>query len=274
MNPGDNDPHEEQTEPQRKVADRPAIRIGADPFEPEYDIAELDVCLTCFKLRGMYDGREHRCGCQPRDDEWRKQHWPNYDIAASLDLCGLCRRRPMRTGSRWSWYACDRCRNVNIRVGEAIAGPRASVLPFGRHSLMNGVSLSSSDVDNDASTAAFAKAMRELSGFWSRLPSWSTEEAERLVESGSLQGDSVPLQEWIRLFPSSLGASADAFCRFLHTDLPSVPHLERLSETLHAYRNGDAGYEETLLDMTIDRIDVEPTSHDPNAAPSSTQEGL
>ena len=31
-------------------------------------LADLEVCLECFNLRGLFEGKEHRCDCVPRDD--------------------------------------------------------------------------------------------------------------------------------------------------------------------------------------------------------------
>ncbi len=232
-------------------------RIRVTTFEPDDDFSGLEICLTCFGLHGMYNGREHRCGCQPRDDDWRESHWSGYDIAASIDMCSVCGRRVMRTGSRWSWYACDLCRNVNIRVGEAIAGPRAFVLPLGRHSMMNGIALSGREVPGDAATAEFVVAMKRLTGFWNQISSWHVDESKRLAGSIPLEGSSAPLNEWLEYFPSSLGASVDAFCRFLDADLPDKPTLARLRDARDACLNGDTGYEEILIDMDIDRVDAQ-----------------
>lgn len=38
-------------------------------------LADLEVCLECFNLRGRFEEKEHRCNCVPRDDEWREREW-------------------------------------------------------------------------------------------------------------------------------------------------------------------------------------------------------
>ena len=70
-------------------------------------LVDLEVCLTCYQLKGLFEDREHRCGCVGRDDEWREREWGRKDIAALIDLCHLCARNTMKSGTRWSWYACD-----------------------------------------------------------------------------------------------------------------------------------------------------------------------
>lgn len=171
------------------------------PFE-ELDLAAFAVCLTCGHLR---DGapREQRCRCQPRTPEWEGQ-----DIAGDVDLCVLCVRDTVTTRTRWSWLACETCRHVSQVVGERY-GHRAA-LPLGRHSIMNGDMVEPQTTATTVVAASLVASARR----GNELREWQQVEFARLAEPLRPVGPSVPLAEWQRHSPPSLGASVDAFDRY------------------------------------------------------------
>jgi hypothetical protein len=79
-----------------------------------------------------------------------------------------------------------------------------------------------------------------LTSIWKRIFEWATAEAGRLAASvdwGS-GGETVPLPIWLNRFPSSGGASVDAFCRFVEYDLPTHPQLTPLIEARSEFLTG------------------------------------
>jgi hypothetical protein len=82
---------------------------------------------------------------------------------------------------------------------------------------------------------AFVTLTRGLVGVWSRLGNWKVEEAVRLAEAGGLGVGEIPLVDWQGRFPSSVGASVDAFCRFVGFDLPSHPDMRSLTQRRTAF---------------------------------------
>ena len=192
-------------------------------------LGDLELCLICFRLRGEFEGKEHRCGCAPSDDRWRERVWPHSDIPALVDLCNLCARATMKSGSRYSWLVCDACLTVNRTVGSVLGSSGAGALPVGRHSIMNGVRFGGGDLD-DAEISAMAEWFFGLTKVWRRLMDWGPEEAKQLSNLLGNVGEAVPLPVWLERFPSSRGASVDAFCRFVEYDLPDHPLLRHLNE--------------------------------------------
>jgi hypothetical protein len=190
-------------------------------------LADLGLCLTCFSFRGTYQGRDHRCQCH-RDASWRASEWEGYDIAELIALCKLCARDTMDSGTRWSWLACETCRDVNRKIGAVTGGRRHGALPLGRHSLMNGVSLEVTD-QNESHIRGFAEALSQLSHIWTGIFDWGSTERRRLADAAPIEGDVVPLSRWLATFPSSTGHSVDAFCRFTGFELPEVAEFEELN---------------------------------------------
>lgn len=194
----------------------------------ELDISDSDLtlCLVCRHLRGMHHDREHRCSCTPQDEAWLESNWAGYDIAAAIDLCCLCARGVMKSGSRWSWLVCASCLDVNRAVGSALGSDRYGALPVGRHSIMNGVAMSATSVDSELDS--FVARLSALGSVRRDLLAWRDDEVTRLAQDAGLDTDAVELGEWMRLHPVSVGASADAFCRFVGDELPDLPELADL----------------------------------------------
>ncbi|MCH7902052.1 MAG: hypothetical protein IH818_14275 [Acidobacteria bacterium] len=135
----------------------------------------------------------------------------------------------MKSGSRYTWLVCDDCLAVNRTVGGVLGSSGGGALPVGRHSIMNGVRFGGGDLD-DAEISAMAEWFLGLTKVWRRLMDWGPEEAKRLSAVLGNVGEAIPLVEWLERFPSSRGASVDAFCRFVEYDLPDHPSLRPLNE--------------------------------------------
>lgn len=196
--------------------------------EPAEDTSGLTLCLDCHHLKGTYRDREHRCRCQTRDDTWKRKHWEGYDLPEKIELCFLCARATMGSGSRWTWLACDSCRKVNDAIGTAIAGETAQALPLGRHSIMNGQALSGKDVGDEGAIDRFAAAGGTMMSTAKRLSSWRSAEITRLAEGQGLDPSEIGLDAWLASFPTSLGASMEAFCRFTSFEAHDLPGLDEL----------------------------------------------
>jgi hypothetical protein len=69
--------------------------------------------------------------------------WPGFDFDTYLELCRCCGIEPLKSGSRWSPFFCDACKERVIAFNRACG---RWVIPIGRHSMMHGVLLAA-DVD-------------------------------------------------------------------------------------------------------------------------------
>lgn len=175
---------------------------------------EFHVHIPCGGIRGPVPGGT--CGprlwqsCRCEDNPVR---WPMADVSREADLCTVCLRGTAGGVSRWSWLACENCREVN----SAVSRKWGVSFPLGRHSLMN-----RAGVRGGASAAERAKQLQRLSGSIGgqmHLWEWRHEEYRRLASRFDPQAD-VPLRVWQQEYPPSLDASWDAFQRMLGPDVP------------------------------------------------------
>ena len=85
-------------------------------------ITELSVHIPCGGLRGplqrtsrAYPGLHIRWQSCPDEDS--PQKWAGCDVSRHFDLCIICFRATAGGISRWSWRACEDCRDINEHIG-------------------------------------------------------------------------------------------------------------------------------------------------------------
>jgi len=146
----------------------------------------LEICPDCRKLRGpcspvSVQGQTvmQECDCERRargplpEEQRRAELWGNLDFNTAVELCRCCGLVPLRSGSRWSVWLCEDCkqrvRALNRRFGRAI-------VPIGRHSVMNGISLQASAAKEDEE--AIEEFVDSANGLFQRigaLEEWARE---------------------------------------------------------------------------------------------------
>lgn len=102
------------------------------------DATEMVVCGRCGQVRGPWRSDNKAwpgpylqgCACVPGDQE----RWPLVKYQTIVELCHVCGAEALPSGSQWSHYQCDACKE---RVMALNYRSRRCVIPIGRHSLMN-----------------------------------------------------------------------------------------------------------------------------------------
>jgi hypothetical protein len=226
--------------PIRKPKPKPVVKREPPKPEPEPSIAEVFLCLTCADMHGHHRDKELRCRCQPHDDEWRETNFDGWDIAETLALCTMCCMAAVKSGSRWSWLGCESCREASEAIGTGIAGKKAGIFRFGRHSIMNGISLSPLPEKTEESVNAIMTMLKDQQ----EMGAWQKVEIARLAAFAGFEDD-VPLEQWTATFRPSLGNSLDAMCRHVGVDIHDAPNGEHLvkawekrDKTITKDRNG------------------------------------
>lgn len=178
------------------------------------------ICGRCHAVRGgpigTVDGVTvwQRCDCVPAGGLPAQPRVGDFNTA--LELCRACGLVALRSGSRWSVWFCGPCatqaRRLNERVGRC-------VVPIGRHSLMNGISVQSAEPED---IEAFAGLMSNLFDATGAVQKWSrTVVRENLVAAGlpadldldvasylaSVHGAASPEQRFAEMVASLVTAS-------------------------------------------------------------------
>lgn len=111
---------------------------GDDPFLIE-NLNTLRICRVCFHLYGdiwLGDGTpvQQKCGCKYD----HKDEWPHFDYCTAYETCYCCGLEIINSGSKWSLFYCKTCKEL---IWDLKKKTNRGILPFGRHSMMNGVHL-------------------------------------------------------------------------------------------------------------------------------------
>jgi len=157
----------------------------------EREAAQLEVCRTCLCLRGpFYDSwngcdRVQPCACDPKQPLWNA-----FDYNTWAELCQCCSAEVLRSGSRWSPFFCDECkqrvRDYNEREGYC-------VIPIGRHSLMNGVGLNVVAASKSKAAKTFADGLVGLFGGCDGVWKFHREQLRLAVDALAEPAGVIPL---------------------------------------------------------------------------------
>ena len=144
-------------------------------------------------------------------------------IGRSGWLCHVCLRVPLADRRPWSWFGCERCRAVDVRVASLFGGRR--FLPLGQHSMMNGLSI---DIHNstDLQAQAGADQMVAMASAWKALDTWHEHQisihVEQWHEEHGAGDESVTLTQWQERYPPDTMASAMNYAALLDNHFPWV----------------------------------------------------
>jgi hypothetical protein len=125
----------------------------------------------------------------------KQQKWPGLDFNEHTCLCYCCMREKLRSGSRWSVWFCQECRDcvltLNRRIGIAL-------IPIGRHSLMNAVGLRGEDAGDPAEVKAFVVRLDDFFGRVNDLHEWRRVKLRtNLMRLGLLSTEDVSFDEYL-----------------------------------------------------------------------------
>lgn len=119
------------------------------------NLKSLRFCQECFELKGtiqLSDGHsvKQKCACTRSSSEasWYvvfdgKRWFKDYN--REYETCYCCGLEVIPSGSRWSLFYCQDCKAMIRKLNETLG---FCLIPYGRHSIMNGVSIDKSNVDN------------------------------------------------------------------------------------------------------------------------------
>jgi hypothetical protein len=179
-------------------------------------LGALELCGACQGLRGPWRStrtraiHEQRCACAQAargpesvvSEDGMSELWPGHDYNQVAELCRCCGLDVLRSGSRWSGWFCEHCKDwvwdFNNRVGRC-------VIPIGRHSLMNGIGLPGVLATDDALVKRFADDVGTLFERMNWTDAWARRVVTRnLTACGLASHDDVPLGKYLERVRASL----------------------------------------------------------------------
>jgi hypothetical protein len=172
---------------------------------------DAEICVQCFELRGEIDGWHHLCGCECEAYRAVGRQVPHRgDLSITAELCRCCAIELIGSGSRWSSFYCEECKDRVFALNRAA---RRCVIPVGRHSLMNGVFYKAGHHDmTPAEATAFSDQVTtfldqaDATGRWARRRTARNIDAVGLADRGN-----VPLRAYLRLARRFGLSKEDAF---------------------------------------------------------------
>lgn len=164
------------------------------------EVPEMEVCHDCGQVVGRFFFAPHdfrvqhgRCPAHAAP-EAETARWPGYDYNLHADLCRCCGRAPLASGSRWSVWFCQACKEqvelLNARHGRCI-------VPIGRHSVHAGHVLSEDQARDPAAIDAFLATMNALGQVHDVLRRWAEGVVRRNLDAiGVAAGEAVLLERY------------------------------------------------------------------------------
>ncbi len=143
---------------------------------------DAKVCSSCLEIYGFIYLKSgifyQKCNskCPVRDlketmpiTEKEQAKWEGYDYNQVLTLCYCCGAEQLRSGSRWSVWFCETCRKRVLEFNQEIG---ISLIPIGRHSLMNGIGLELGPVVSKIKIKETFDDLRQLGARIDRMDQW------------------------------------------------------------------------------------------------------
>ena len=167
------------------------LEQGMDPRDDEGEKADtfffenlelskdMGVCRNCGEIHGLLrlrggGGFHHQtCSCENKrstpqaNDELEK--YLNLDFGQAVTLCSCCGQVLMKSGSRWSAFFCNFCKQI---IGDLNNAMGFSLIPIGRHSIMNNLSLSGKDFQDPKAVSSFLEGTNSMNKRIELLADW------------------------------------------------------------------------------------------------------
>ena len=161
--------------------------------------AAMRICRACFGLYEEAGERPQLCSCRGGQGQER---WSGYDYNEHTHLCECCLARVRRSGSRWSVWFCDPCKDLVRGVNQELGFTR---IPLGRHTLMAGIGLQGPDSEKEA-VARFTGAMLSLFDAMNHLHTWSRARLRFLMAQTGPWVDTPRLGDYLGRLASLAGS--------------------------------------------------------------------
>lgn len=169
---------------------------------------DAKICSSCLDIYGfLHTGEEayyQKCHlkCPDRDLKIDMPHgeknqlpWDGFDYNEVVTLCYCCGTELLRSGSRWSVWFCEQCKE---RVVEFNTEADRTIIPIGRHSLMHGIGLKVEPLVSKIKIIATIDEFNQLRASIAHLERWRKIPISRNWRSAELDsGQDVGLVKFL-----------------------------------------------------------------------------
>jgi hypothetical protein len=138
-------------------------------FEDLELFKDMGVCRDCGGIHGLVrlkgGGRFHHqtCGCEDRRGTPQAYEGLTKDLcldfAQAVTLCSCCGQALVKSGSKFSHFFCNSCREMIVNFNKSQG---FFLIPIGRHSLMNQLSLNGKDIQDPKAISKFTEATNSM----------------------------------------------------------------------------------------------------------------
>jgi hypothetical protein len=166
---------------------------------------DMGVCRDCGGIHGLVrlkgGGRFHHqtCGCEskrgtPQTYEELKKDL-GLDFAEAVTLCHCCGQVLVKSGSRFSHFFCDSCREMIVYFNKSQG---FFLIPIGRHSIMNQLRLNGKDLEDPKAISKFTEATNSMFKRIDLLTEWKkTVMAKNLRKIGHTENRDISLVSYL-----------------------------------------------------------------------------
>ena len=196
---------------------------GINVRKETYDLMICKKCLQLYEmdisLNRKYNRNENRrkllqkCQCKSLETSLIEETWKGFDFNKKVELCYCCSMELINSGSRWSVFYCDECKD-RVRAFNDIVGK--VVIPLGRHSVMNSLVIEYKSHDLDVEISKFVTGWNSLVGIIDKIVDWSTQFLfQNLHDLGFRFDSDIRLKEYDECLPDLRTTKKETFLNML-----------------------------------------------------------
>jgi hypothetical protein len=226
-------PGEIQPRGQMMKSEKPKTKswLYADEYLTKFvDYSAMALCRSCFEIYGPWRYKEEigersnlvlwqfcdgNCPARTKKpgltlEDKPEKKWPRFDFNTIVELCYCCGQEVLSSGSRWSVWFCEECKERVINFNGRY---QQTIIPIGRHSLMAGYALGGRDVLDPEKIELFVSSMKGVFSRIETLNHWRKIVVAEKLEALGYSGD-VPLNDYLKDVKTKIDKS-NAFDRLV-----------------------------------------------------------
>jgi len=198
------------------------------------DFKDMCVCRHCGEIYGSFEvtnktGHYYQeCDCENEPEsqvaKYDLEKTFNLDFGQLVTLCYCCGQELLRSGSKWSVFFCDFCKDQILTINRSYG---FALIPIGRHSLMNSVVLESEDSFKEKKIHEFSSAMSSLFDRIALLHEWKKIKVSNLYKKlEQSEKSNIGLESYLAKMPRTDQSKSSAVISLFNFFLQKYSRLK------------------------------------------------